>query len=518
MIQGDQGVKNKVGKIREEHAKLLRERGLDIGLVELHGVESCDPTNKREKQFHIKIPYYENGVLLNWKYRTLEGPKLFSQTKGAKKTFYNVDVLFDPAMENEPVVIVEGEPDCWTVEMADYPRCVSVPDGAPNAPVGENSPKYDFLTPEVLERIRKAPKIIIATDGDANGQVSRGDLARIGKEPAKTWFGKYPTPNNSSRRIKDLNDIVQVASSVEKGLVYVQKVLDESRPMDLSGLYTAKTLPKAKEHSPINVNLPGGLGRHIKPRLGDFWVITGVPSHGKTQFTIDVVSQVCDEQNWTACLCSLENDPRTDLRRALLSWKARARLMDVQDAQELARLERWREERFVYILPSIEDFIDWDWLHQRMKLAVDRHKARVMVIDPWNELDIRPEYGERETDVIGDAIKNLRRFAKRYEVLMIVVAHPAKLLGKHNQVVKPNLYTISGSAHWHNKCDIGIVVWRDFDAGTTEIDVQKVKYQGIIGTPGKVTLTFAKDQQRFVALDEPDPHPTTDDDPLLSVS
>ena len=59
-----------------------------------------------------------------------------------------------------------------------------------------------------------------------------------------------------------------------------------------------------------------------------------------------------------------------------------------------------------------------------------------------------------------------------------------------NEAPAPGLYSISGSAHWVNKPEWGIVVHRGWDpdgsrARVTQIHVRKVKYRWF-GRPGVV--------------------------------
>jgi twinkle protein len=39
----------------------------------------------------------------------------------------------------------------------------------------------------------------------------------------------------------------------------------------------------------------------------------------------------------------------------------------------------------------------------------------------------------------------------------------------------PTLYDVSGSANWKNKCDVGLVVHRNFETGEVDIVVEKVR-------------------------------------------
>ena len=65
------------------------------------------------------------------------------------------------------------------------------------------------------------------------------------------------------------------------------------------------------------------------------------------------------------------------------------------------------------------------------------------------------------------------------------MAHPTKQTKNKDGVIEaPTLYDISGSAHFYNKTDFGIVVHRNRVENTVEVIVQKVKFRhlGEVGT------------------------------------
>jgi twinkle protein len=98
----------------------------------------------------IAFPFFEGGKVVKEKYRgrpNADGSKNITQRPEPKSTFYNADVLDDPAVidGSHPLVIVEGEPDCLAVLTAGYPFVVSVPDGAPPAD-GESKPEPAALS------------------------------------------------------------------------------------------------------------------------------------------------------------------------------------------------------------------------------------------------------------------------------------------------------------------------------------------------------------------------------------
>ena len=49
----------------------------------------------------------------------------------------------------------------------------------------------------------------------------------------------------------------------------------------------------------------------------------------------------------------------------------------------------------------------------------------------------------------------------------------------------PTLYDVSGSAHWNNMCDVGLVVARNFDTQQTRVITRKVREQGLYGNIGE---------------------------------
>jgi hypothetical protein len=87
----------------------LEARGLDPELASGLGWKSVNPGGGGEE---IAIPYYVNGVIVNHKYRRLDG-KAFRQDKGGQQVFFNYDCLHDESLADMPLVITEGELDAW---------------------------------------------------------------------------------------------------------------------------------------------------------------------------------------------------------------------------------------------------------------------------------------------------------------------------------------------------------------------------------------------------------------------
>ena len=63
------------------------------------------------------------------------------------------------------------------------------------------------------------------------------------------------------------------------------------------------------------------------------------------------------------------------------------------------------------------------------------------------------------------------------------------------------MYDVSGSAHWNNMADVGLVVHRDFDADETKVMTRKVREQGLYGNIGEVIFTYDLKRHIYVEKD-----------------
>jgi len=104
------------------------------------------------------------------------------------------------------------------------------------------------------------------------------------------------------------------------------------------------------------------------------------------------------------------------------------------------------------------------------------------VIDPYNELDHQRAKSITETEYVSQLLTKLKRFAQHYSVHVFFVAHPRTLHQWDGKA--PGLYDISGSAHFVNKADNGIVVHRSRDPEAenpdhVQIILRKVRWVGV---------------------------------------
>ena len=129
--------------------------------------------------------------------------------------------------------------------------------------------------------------------------------------------------------------------------------------------------------------------------------------------------------------------------------------------------------------------------------VIVRDGIRVLVIDPWNEVEhARPRH-ENETQYVNRALRQIRRFALKHDVIAIVIAHPTKEVGKEGRARTPTLYDVEGSAAWYNKPDHGIVIdVPDTNTCETVVWIKKARFSWS-GKKGDVTLEYLPDVEGY---------------------
>ena len=464
------------------NVQALEARGIDVESAVRHGV-----ADSRKPGYDVQFEYRVGSVPVNHKYRTLGPEKRFCQDENSRKTFWNFDCLTDQTLDG-PLIITEGEFDSLIALQCGYSRVISCPDGAPAVEQGASAgAKYSYVD-DALATLAPFSEIILCTDGDGPGLNLLNDLAlRLSKARCK-WV-KYPVG------CKDLNDAFSRYG--ENG---VRATLTRAKWMRVDGIYKMSELPPLPYARPFDVGI-SGLEPHYRMRLGDFCVITGSPGGGKTSFINNLAANMVSYHGWKVAMASFEQMPQLDHRRALRTLHCERRVRDMTP-DEISEADAWIDQNFSFIVPSEDDAVTLQWTLERCSAAVLRHGANLIVVDPFNEMDAERPPDMTQTEFVGYAIKQFKKFAAKHRVHFIVVVHPKKLDRlKSGELPRVNLYDCADSAHWYNKSDVGIVVGREGE--NTLINVAKSRYFSEIGTVGSIVCRFDAARGRFSGL-QPD--------------
>lgn len=460
--------------IHPKHIEWIEARGLDPALAEKFGL-----TTVSDRSGHwLAVPYLEAGEPINHKYR-LTSDKRHRMDPDAPLALWNADCLKDPKVRDgqTPVVITEGEWDAMAAIQSGIPFAVSVPNGAPSQVTADldTAARYNWVDRHA-DALAGVKEFVIAADEDQAGWNLRADLvALLGAERCR--FIDYPFP------CKDLNEVL-----AEYGPQRVVECITTAKPFPVKGLYRPSDFPERGEVRayPVGVEPLAGLV-HIVP--GTLTVLTGYSNMGKSTLMNAVVAN-CLKHNFPVCMASFE----TDVKPILLDGLRQALLQcDQHEAQrhpDRESADKLLEQRLCLISQTIDEDLemDLDEFLRLARLAVVRHGAKMIVLDPWNELEHKRRRDESETDYIGRAIRAIKRFAKQNDVAFWLVAHPSKPMQGASKV--PGLYDISGSANFANKADYGLTYHRpDPKLNRALIRVNKVR-MGLPGRKEEVTVTF----------------------------
>lgn len=420
----------------------------------------------------ICFPYYRGGQLVNIKHR--EPQKRFRMEAGAELVMWGLDDI-DP---DQPVTIVEGECDRLALAEAGIGNVLSVPAGAPA--VGTDIENAELAYLESAETILKqAREVILAGDMDEPGRRLTEELARrIGR--AKCWRVEWPDG------AKDANDALvaggaeAVIAAIDRRIPYpVDGVTSPSEYLELLWKYESDV------ETGKSLSAWPGFSTMMRFTPGQLTVLAGIPSAGKSVWLNHLLLQLGMEHGWRSALFSPEYHPtelhvrdllelhmgkpiRQDLPGAATRDDVRAALADIED-------------KFRFIHPTAATL---DEVLGRAEALVYRHGVKMLVIDPWTELDRGDDGALSATDWVGKSLKRIRRFGREFGVHCIVSAHPAKSRPieqkdgtRRYPVITP--YDISDSRHWYEMADNILSIWRDKTDPTApvEIHVQKVRFR-----------------------------------------
>lgn len=469
--------------MHDKHRSWIEARGLDPKLAEAFGLE----TVLRDGKAWLAVPYVQDGEIINHKYR-LTSEKDHRMDAGAPLALWNSDCLSDPKVRGgqAPVVITEGEWDAMAAIQSGFAFAVSVPNGAPSSETKDidNAKRYEWVDRHA-DDLAGVREFVIASDDDPAGHYLRSDLvALLGAERCR--FIDYPFP------CKDLNEVL-----VEYGPQRVVECISTARPFPVQGLYNVDDFPERGEIRAYSVGVTP-IANKIAIVPGTLTVVTGYANMGKSTLMNAIIGYTM-ANHFPVCVASFETDVKPilidGLRMAVLGCGKHE--LPSRDKRAVDQLIR---DRLTIISQSVDEDMemDLDKFLELAKVAVTRHGAKMIVLDPWNEIEHKHRRDENEHEYTGRALRAIKRFARQYDVAFWLVAHPTK--PEKGVSAIPGLYAVSGSAHWANKADYGLTYHRPkFDVNAASIVVSKVR-MGLPGERGEVKVTYDFRTSEFVEL------------------
>ena len=415
----------------------MATRGISKSTLDHFDVQSDDVGN-------VVFNYYDtNDVLTMVKYRPSHK---IDKSKHEAKNWCQKDADTKPLLYNmnrintsQPLLICEGEIDSMAAYESGYHNVVSVPLGSQN---------HHWIE-ENWEWLEQFNEIIVCADNDEAGMKMVKDVCpRLG-----TWRTKVvdlPADDGNGHRIKDVNELLYY-----NGKQAVMDVILNAKDTPID------SLEDLSDVADVNIDDLDGiyfgiedLDRELfKLFYGTLTLVTGRPGSGKTSLLYQLVCNTLEQGRgaWIfsrelpdfmskAWLNYLLAGPRNveehTGRNDSVYWKV---TNEAKDEINKCYKGQW------YVYKN-----DWpndvDSIKDSMEASARKYGSKFFLLDNLMTIDLggsSEDKNERQTSLINWLIQ----FASKYNVCVILVAHPRKFQNTSSAV---DLYDISGSSNLVN--------------------------------------------------------------------
>ena len=464
----------------------FKKRGISemtLNILKVTESKEWMPQHKKEVNT-INFNYFRDNELINTKFRDRE--KTFKMVKDAEKIFYNLD----GCRYEDSVIIVEGEIDCLSYVEAGLISVLSVPNGFTTKSIN-----MDYLT-NCIEYFENKEKIYIAVDNDEAGINGKNELIRrLGAEKCLVVDFKD---------CKDANEYL-----IKYGKDDLLQTLILANPVPLDGVSGVKDFEGEFEEYLLNGMKQGyTIG---KPHFDDIFstytsqyiVVTGEPSSGKSDWVDEMVIGYNKIYGWKTAYASKENKPNKIHAGKLVAklsggWINKQEQIDTSWFKE-AKQKLHDDFKFI----DLKDSYDLKSVLSKAGELVKRYGIKVLVIDPYNKVRLKESLNKNTNEYTNDYFNEIDDFCAKYDVLVIVVMHPVKVMAKNGVKEEITAYHIKGGGEVYDMTPHILCVDRDYDFDSVSIKVLKVKFHHLGKNKEKVFFKWNSRSGRYSQFDQP---------------
>lgn len=470
-------------------------------------------SNQNKLRGSLVVPAYSNDKknIINYYFLPLdkESNILYEYTESLNSNIIglnslSIDIIRDDKEDEEEVVYIANSVLDYIILNQTYDnngRIICIP---PNIDVlnFDDKKEWEFLT-SIEKQIFSYKKFVtLFTQSEKNEKIKNELSRRIGLHScAYIDFSEY-------KDVVQTNGEISILDIFKEGYEEsVRAVMDKPTNYPIQGLHQLMEYEEEIDDIFENGLTPGyswgyeQLDKHLTLKFGQWTLVTGIPGHGKSSFVEACLINMAYLHNFKIAMFSPENTPLSRFYISMIQ-KASGKSYRKDEKFKGERIEKeeheywknWINERFFSILPEenmtkTEDFSIDKGNTGNMTLsgilslgakAVFRHGIKILVIDPWTEVEHQRPNGMTELEYLSRSISLIKMFAKSYNIHVIVVAHPTKILTNNEGVYPiPTPYNIAGGAHWRNKGDNIFTVYRNVgkaDEDITDVFIQKIRF------------------------------------------
>ena len=487
---------------RESALAYLADRGISKEIAERYEVTAYE-----DRPHILFFPFYnEYGKLVFIKYRNMAYRK---GMKGSKEWCEpgGQPILFGMKQCTgfDTLVITEGQLDSMSVAEAFKNSAEDLPDAFCSVPTGMNG--FTWI-PNCYEWISKFRKVIVF------GDLEKGHMSLLDTLKQRLPNRVFAVRKQDYLGEKDANDILcsfgadavrkAVQNAQEPDIGYVKELADVE-DVDLN------LLPKVKTGLfEVDSALGGGIC------FGQVCLLTGKRGHGKSTFMSNIVANALDQdvgvfaysgelagyhfKRWLNY--QLAGDPYV-----LESENEFGDTVYTIDPVISKRISEWyRGKAFIYDNGFVDDGSETETLTEIVREVASRRNVKLICID--NLMTAMETVNEQSNLYLAQSnfVGELKKIAVRYDVAIILVAHPRKS-GKEDTEFDND--DVSGSADVTNKVDIVMNYSRskgdaDHDC---ELSISKNRLAGTLRMGAeKILLNYSAKTKRVTGVRSLDRH------------
>jgi len=472
----------------------LKSRGISEAVTKKYQI-----TTQRGNSKILVFPFYdETGKLVSVKYRKTD----FKKGIDKNKEWFERDtqpILFGMNHCNgfERLIITEGQIDSLSVAEAGFDNAVSVPTGASGFTWLRNC--YVWIT--------QFKEIVVFGDCE-HGKITLLDtlIARLPKTiiikavRMKDYIGE-----------KDANDILR-----KYGVKAVQRCIEEA---EIPKLENVKQLAdvEAVDINKMEKILTGikGVDKAIKGMaMGQLVILTGKRGDGKSTFMSQIVCSALDSGKTVFVYSGELAD--FHFKRWLDYQLAGSRHIEettdpwgqpeysLEDGV-IHKINDWyRNRAYIYDNNYIVDGAEYESLPDTIEKVIQQYNAQMICID--NLMTAMDKVTEQSNLYLAQSnfVGRLKAIATKYQVVIILVAHPKK--GSVDSVQDDN-DLVAGSSDITNKADIVIKYSRAPDSEDGYESLVKITKNRITGTlltrnDNAVRVVYSPKTKRIVDIED----------------
>ena len=433
----------------------------------------------------------ENGNCIVFEYKNELGEHLANKYRKTKKSNgvkmwfeegTNVNTLFnmDKVNISEPLLITEGEFDCLSAIEAGFKNAVSIPSGV-NSTNQWITSNWTF--------IEQFEEVIIWFDND-----------EAGIKGAREVFNRLPNSIVKIVRSEVANDINELLHKF--GKLAVLKQIEKASTPALDGVATLDMIEDFDVHEAETLRT--GI-EYIDEKLigmvfGSLNVLSGRNGSGKSTILNQIYIAEAIAQGYKTFLFSGElvaGNVKYWLLQTLANEEQFAEYT-AKDGHKYKKVTIQSKEKIIndmkdkFFLYDNDDY-RIEAIIEKMTILAKRYNVRVFVIDNLMTLEstVKDKY-EAETDIV----KKLKSFAKKYNALVHLVAHPRKSMNE--EIEKDD---VAGSANITNLADYVTTISRAKDEEIEYDAILKVLKNRHTGVNVGKKLMFDIDRKRFYSAE-----------------